>query len=63
MDFKINQFTIIRDFKRTGILKTYTKFGETYEYEGFEGILNDDKIKGDICLADNHIYGLTLVHE
>ena len=60
MDFAINQFTTINDFKRIGVFKTITKFGESYEYEGFEGTLNGDSIKGDICLADNHIYGLTL---
>ena len=60
MDFAINQFTTINDLKRTGVFKTITKFGEFYEYEEFEGTLNGDKVKGDICLADNHIYGLTL---
>jgi hypothetical protein len=60
MDFAINQFTTINGFKRTGVFTTHTKFGESYEYEGFEGTLNGDSIKGDICLADNHIYGLTL---
>ena len=60
MDFAINQFTTINGFKRIGVFKTITKFGESYEYEEFEGTLNGDKVKGDICLTDNNVYGLTL---
>lgn len=58
MNFKVNQFTTISNFKRLGVFETFMKFGEPYKYEKFEGEIKNEKIKGFICLADDNIYKL-----
>ena len=58
-DFKVNDYTTITDFKRTGVFEMVMKHGYEQEYEQFTGLLEGDKIKGLICLTDNNIYKLT----
>jgi len=60
MDFKVNDFTTIKNFVRTGVFETFMKFGLPYEYERFTGTLNNEAVQGWICLEDNNIYKLTL---
>ena len=58
MDFKVNDFTTIKDFVRTGSFEHFIKYGTSYKYERFTGKMGNDKVKGFICLADDAIYRL-----
>lgn len=64
MDFKVNMYTTIKQFKRAGVFEDFMKFGQLSKYERFTGILNGDDVRGWICLADNNIYQLERIgHE
>jgi hypothetical protein len=58
MNFIVNEYTTIIDFKRLGNYSTFLKFGEPEKYENFQGTLNGDKMKGFISSVDNNIYKL-----
>ena len=59
MEFKVNQFTTIKNFKRTNTFETVVKFGIPEKYERFTGELKGNKVTGLICLKDDNVYGLT----
>ena len=61
MNFRLNYYTTIKNFKRLGTFSTFTKFGEPEKYENFEGVLNGEKMKGFISTVDNNIYKLTKI--
>jgi len=63
MDFKVNQFTTINNFKRTNKFETVMKFGTPEKYERFTGELGGNKVTGLICLKDDNIYGLTTLNK
>ncbi len=58
MNFIINDFTTINNFKRLAKFETIKKFGEDYEYERFVGEIKNQKVTGLICLEDENIYNL-----
>lgn len=61
MDFKINQFTTINNFKRLGIFEDFMKFGSPQTYEKIEGEIEGNKVTGFICLKTDNIYKLEKV--
>ena len=61
MNFRVNEYTTITDFKRLGTYSTFMKFGEPQKYENFEGKINGEKVKGFISAVDNNIYKLTKI--
>lgn len=64
MNFKVNKYTIIKDFELTGVFENFMKHGELSKYERFTGNLCGNDITGWVCLADNNIYNIECVdHE
>ena len=61
-EFKVNDFTIIKNFKiiSNEVFK-FMKFGVEYEYLKFSGEIENKKINGYVCLADENIYNMTYV--
>ena len=56
MNFKVNDYTIINNFKRLNEFETITKFGSPYRYEKFTGSVSGQKVSGLICCSDSNIY-------
>ena len=61
MNFKVNDYTTITDFKKLGIYEYFTKFGNSEKYEKFEGKIKGEKMKGFISTVDENIYKLTKI--
>ena len=57
--FIVNEFLTILNFKRLGIFEFFSKFGQMVEYEKFTGIIENEQVKGFICLDDDNIYKLS----
>ncbi len=58
MNFKVNKFTTITDFKRLNEFENVMKFGFPEKYERFTGLISGQKVTGLICLKDDNIYDL-----
>jgi hypothetical protein len=59
MDFKVNEFTTIKDFDFTSdkaIEKI--KFGTIYNYREFKGEIDGKKVTGLVCLEDDNVFDL-----
>ena len=61
MNFKVNDYTTINEFKRLGIFEDVMKFGNPSPYEQFTGVMSGEKVKGLICLKSENIYNLTKI--
>lgn len=60
MDYKVNEFTTINDFKRLGTFVTKTAHGELIQYENFSGKLDGAACHGLVNCENGNIYGLKL---
>lgn len=63
MNFKINDFTTITDFKLLQVYDTFMKFGKPYAYRQFTGFIRHKAVRGWICLVDNNIYELKYIED
>lgn len=56
-EFKINDYTTIQKFKIiSNKIFQFMKYGELYDYLKFKGTIENKKIEGYVCLADENIY-------
>lgn len=61
-NFIVNNFLKIKKFKIISkkIFK-FMKFGEEYDYLKFEGIIENKKIIGYVCILDENIYNMNYI--
>ena len=57
-EFKVNDYTTIKNFQLLSIFEKHLKFGKLYDYEKFKGTIKGQKVSGLICLQDDNIYKL-----
>lgn len=59
-NFFVNDFLTIQKFKIVSeeIFK-FMKFGEEYDYLKFNGEIENKKVQGFVCIADENIYNMT----